>query len=82
MSGKNEKASLPPVEDMLKFCEQEEESKKDLPTKHWHMFGDYQFDYNDMICQMTSGQNLPIFYKQMYKEAWYNKSVDCNYRDT
>ena len=46
------------------------------------MFGDYQFEYDDMICQMTGGHNLPIFYKQMYKESWHNKSVDCNYRDT
>ena len=46
------------------------------------MFGDYQFEYNNMICQMTSGQVLPIFYEHMYKEGFKaNKSKDCDYRD-
>lgn len=81
LSEENWSASLPSVEDMLIWQEKEDNVKKDVQSKHFHLFGDYQFEYCSMIRHITETHEPTPWRKDMYKERSANAQKSCIFKD-
>jgi hypothetical protein len=49
LSSNHPDVTLPSTEEMLEHVREVDEIKKEEDPKYYHMFGDYQFEYNNMI---------------------------------